>query len=392
MAFSAPWWVKKGAIQNPGGGGGGGGGTPSGTVVTETGFGQASTAGSATAYSRGDHTHGTPVNPVTAHVAAGDPHAQYQLESEKNVANGYAGLNGSARVAIVNIAAGTPDGTKFVRDDGVLAVPPGGSGTPGSSVVSETSFGQSSGVGTSTDYARADHTHGTPTDPIVAHVAAADPHTQYQKESEKGAANGYASLGAGGLVPIPQLATGTPDGTKFVRDDGTLATPAGAMAIGGTVTGATTGSVLFSGPSSSLAQDNGNLFWDDTNNRLGIGNAAPDERLTVTGALRVTEEIYGQKVKLNNQVGTSYTLVAADSGKTVTLTNAAAITVTLPAGLPVGWNVTLNQLGAGQVTVTPSGTTMNNRQSHNKVAGQFGVASLLATASDVFTFFGDTAA
>lgn len=62
---------------------------------------------------------------------------------------------------------------------------------------------------------------------VAAHEAAADPHTGYQKESEKGAANGYASLGAGGLVPIAQLASGTPDGTKFVRDDGTLQIPAG---------------------------------------------------------------------------------------------------------------------------------------------------------------------
>jgi hypothetical protein len=38
----------------------------------------------------------------------------------------------------------------------------GGSGTPASSVVSETSYSQSPAVGTSTDYARADHTHGTP--------------------------------------------------------------------------------------------------------------------------------------------------------------------------------------------------------------------------------------
>jgi hypothetical protein len=30
-----------------------------------------------------------------------------------------------------------------------------------------------------------------------------------------------------GLVPIAQLASGTPDGTKFVRDDGVLATPSG---------------------------------------------------------------------------------------------------------------------------------------------------------------------
>lgn len=34
-------------------------------------------------------------------------------------------------------------------------------------------------------------------------------------------------LGAGGVLAIGRLATGTPTGAKFVRDDGTLATPAG---------------------------------------------------------------------------------------------------------------------------------------------------------------------
>jgi hypothetical protein len=66
---------------------------------------------------------------------------------------------------------------------------------------------------------------------IVAHAAAADPHVGYQKESEKGSANGYASLGAGGLVPVAQLASVTPDGTKFIRDDGILATPPGSGAV-----------------------------------------------------------------------------------------------------------------------------------------------------------------
>lgn len=66
-----------------------------------------------------------------------------------------------------------------------------------------------------------------PAGAVADHEAAADPHTGYQRESEKGVANGYAGLGAGGLIPMAQIATGTPDGTKFVRDDGTLATPAG---------------------------------------------------------------------------------------------------------------------------------------------------------------------
>jgi len=66
-----------------------------------------------------------------------------------------------------------------------------------------------------------------PAGTVATHAAASDPHTGYQKESEKGAANGYASLGSGGLVPMAQLASGTPDGTKFVRDDGTLVVPSG---------------------------------------------------------------------------------------------------------------------------------------------------------------------
>lgn len=40
---------------------------------------------------------------------------------------------------------------------------------------------------------------------VSAHEAAADPHTGYQKESEKGAANGYAPLGADSIVPNANL-------------------------------------------------------------------------------------------------------------------------------------------------------------------------------------------
>jgi hypothetical protein len=40
---------------------------------------------------------------------------------------------------------------------------------------------------------------------LTAHEAASDPHTGYQKESEKGAASGYASLDGSGLIPVGQL-------------------------------------------------------------------------------------------------------------------------------------------------------------------------------------------
>jgi hypothetical protein len=101
-----------------------------------------------------------------------------------------------------------PDATKYLRGDGTWTVPPaGGGGTPSATVASETSFGISSNAGASTDYSRGDHTHGSPTDPVPAHVAAANPHTGYQLRTEKAAASGYASLDGSIKVPVAQLPT-----------------------------------------------------------------------------------------------------------------------------------------------------------------------------------------
>ena len=94
----------------------------------------------------------------------------------------------------------------------------------------------------------------------------------------------------------------------------------------------------------------------------------------------------------NNQTGTTYTLVAADNGKVVTLSNASAITLTVPTSLPAGFNCSIVQLGAGQVTVAASGTTVNNRQSFTKLAGQFASATILQYATNTFITQGDMSA
>ena len=49
----------------------------------------------------------------------------------------------------------------------------------------------------------------------------------------------------------------------------------------GTSTAFTTGSVVFAGASGVYSQDNANLFWDNTNDRLGVGTTSPLARLSV---------------------------------------------------------------------------------------------------------------
>ena len=133
---------------------------------------------------------------------------------------------------------------------------------------------------------------------------------------------------------------------------------------------------------------------------LGLGDAATKTVGTAdTNVLAVssgTVDLGGNKIEdfgasINDQTGTTYTLLASDNGKVVVLDNASAVTITVPSGLGAGFNCSFVQKGAGQVSFSASSTTINNRQSHTKINAQYGVASLLAYAADIFVLAGDTA-
>ena len=91
----------------------------------------------------------------------------------------------------------------------------GGGGTPASSVVSETSFGQSPVVGTSTDYARGDHSHGTPA--VPAHSALST--LGWTSSGHTGSTTSVAAFNGGGAAQVVQA---TADETMLVRRGGTL--------------------------------------------------------------------------------------------------------------------------------------------------------------------------
>ena len=94
---------------------------------------------------------------------------------------------------------------------------------------------------------------------------------------------------------------------------------------------------------------------------------------------------------INNQTGTTYSLVAGDNGKLVTFNNSGAITLTVPSGLGAGFSCLVLQLGTGQVTLSASSTTIMQRQSYTKTAGQGAVISLIAYAANSFVASGDMA-
>lgn len=86
----------------------------------------------------------------------------------------------------------------------------------------------------------------------------------------------------------------------------------------------------------------------------------------------------------------SYTLVAGDAGKLVTVNRGTAVNVTVDTStaLSAGQRIDLAQLGAGQVTVVASGVTVSATPSL-KLRAQYSAASLVCISSGVYLLLGD---
>lgn len=103
-------------------------------------------------------------------------------------------------------------------------------------------------------------------------------------------------------------------------------------------------------------------------------------------------------VSVTESGATALTLAAGQSGTTLRMTAGAAVTVTLPATLPVGFNVTVMQAGAGQVQFAAgAGATLVNRSGHARTAGQHAMVSVVVGANPggaaaLWTLSGDTVA
>jgi hypothetical protein len=195
-----------------------------------------------------------------------------------------------------------------------------------------------------------------------------------------------------GLGDAATKTVGTSNGNVVALDSTGLPAVDGSQLTGITATDSTKLAIA------SNLSDLNNAGTARTN--LGLGDAATKTVGTadtnVIGVSSGTVDLGGNKLEdfdasINEQTGTTYTLVAGDNGKVIKFTNGSAITLTLPSGLGEGFNCTVIQYGAGQITFSTSSSTLYNRQSHTKTAGQYAVAGLISCVADVFVLAGDTA-
>ncbi|MEK9909115.1 MAG: hypothetical protein VW498_02005 [Candidatus Thalassarchaeaceae archaeon] len=142
------------------------------------------------------------------------------------------------------------------------------------------------------------------------------------------------------------------------------------------------------GPGSST--DNSITRFDGTS-----GGSVQNSGVTIDD----NDNMYGHGSASNAQSGTTYTLTASDNGKIVTLSNASAITLTLPETstetLAVGFSCMIIQRGAGQVTVVVEGSdTLESSGSKTKLTGQHSsafVTKITAGSPNTWGLYGDIA-
>ena len=110
---------------------------------------------------------------------------------------------------------------------------------------------------------------------------------------------------------------------------------------------------------------------------------------TLTGNAAGTSTIAGFNSVVNTVAGTAYTLTQGDNGKVINFTSNSAIALTIPAALAAGFNCLIVQYGAGAITLTASGTTVVNKYSYTKTAGQYSIVTIVSPVANVFITSGN---
>jgi hypothetical protein len=139
------------------------------------------------------------------------------------------------------------------------------------------------------------------------------------------------------------------------------------------------------------------IKWAAASSQLPSQTGNAGEYLKTDGTTATWEPaIATLNITFNAQTGTTYTLVSGDLNKLVTLSNASAITLTVPNGIfTTGQQINIQQIGAGQVSIASDGTSVLTStgavSTAPKLRAQYSAATIICTSSNNFTVIGDLA-
>lgn len=150
------------------------------------------------------------------------------------------------------------------------------------------------------------------------------------------------------------------------------------------------GFYLNSGTSASPVWIRLNTDWTKSGSDISYTTGNVSTTGNLTGGNVATSTLSGFAANFNTiTTGTTYSLVASDNGKIININVSAAFTLTIPSGLPVGFNCTIVQYGTGQITLATSGTTLKNRNSFNKSAGQYSIITIINMGTETYITSGE---
>ena len=162
-----------------------------------------------------------------------------------------------------------------------------------------------------------------------------------------------------------------------------IASPANGLLV--YQTDGVTGFYVNTGTAAAPTWTRVNMDWTRTGNDIAYTAGNISTTGTLTGGNSSTSSISGFAANVAT-ITANYSITAADNGKVIQSTSASAITVTIPTGLPTGFNCTVVQMGAGQITF--SGTYVN-RTGFTKTASQYAVVSILHLGSNSIIVTGE---
>lgn len=130
-----------------------------------------------------------------------------------------------------------------------------------------------------------------------------------------------------------------------------------------------------------------------SNVQIGSNNIlAYASKLQLTGDAYITG-VLRETITTNTQTA-SYSVVLNDNGKLILMNVATANNLTIPLNssinFPVGTKIDVSSIGAGQTTIVATGgVTINSAGGALKLRVQYSGATLVQTATDVWSLFGD---